>query len=466
MRRTPIRSILALLVLGFSGCAHVPAHEGRFAGLDAMLETQAQALMLPGVSAALMVRGELVWTGARGWADIETQRPMIPETAFNIASLTKPMTAVILMQLVERGALSLETPMQRYDPAFTDPRITVGHVLSMTSESDPPGSRYAYNGNPYGKLGNVITGVTGETLSQAFSTRLIEPLGLTHTAPGAIAADERGLSAERIAHYRGIMARSAVPYNIYGGVEPVATIPPDPTLDAAANVLGTASDYARFADAVMRGRLLRPATLAAMWTPAVAPSGERLAYAYGWFVGEYQGHRVIYHYGYYPDAWSAVALIVPERELVFVALANGHGLNAGNGIGAVEGHVMACAVLRAFVDAALPCAEASAANVARWRAQVPPPQPEIASDPATLPRYAGVYRRPNGGEASVLIDRDRLWWQSPAGRFLLTQVGPDRFVMKADNRIMAFVLDAGGNVTRIDVTYPGDPNTYVVPRLR
>jgi len=80
--------------------------------------------------------------------------------------------------------------------------------------------------------------------------------------------------------------------------------------------------------------------------------------------------------------------------------------------------------------------------------------------------YAGVYRRPNGGEAAVLVDQDRLWWQSPAGRYLLTQVAPDRFVMKADNRIMAFVFDDKGNVTRTDVTYPGDSNTYALPRLR
>ncbi len=245
--------------------------------------------MLPGVSAALMEPGELVWTGARGWADVEARTPVTPDTPFNIASLTKQMTAFMLMQLVERGALSLDTPMQRYDPAFTDPRITVGHVLSMTSESDPPGERYAYDGEPFGMLGSVITGVTGETLSQAFSKRLIEPLGLAQTSPGALAADERGLSAALIAHYQGIMARLARPYNMYGGVEPVAAMPPDPEPNAAANVVGTASDYARFADAVMRGRLLRTETLATMWANVVTSSGERLPYAYGWFVEDYQG---------------------------------------------------------------------------------------------------------------------------------------------------------------------------------
>jgi hypothetical protein len=156
-------------------------------------------------------------------------------------------------------------------------------------------------------------------------------------------------------------------------------------------VVSTPSDYARFADAVMRGRLLSRATLNAMWTPPVTSRGERLRYAYGWFVEEYRGHRLIYHYGYYPNAYSALTLIVPERELVFVALANGHGLNAGNDIGPVQGHVLACAVLREFVDATLPCAEAAAANATRWRTETPPAQPEIASDPARLPLYAGVY---------------------------------------------------------------------------
>src|SRR5262245_19791604 len=123
-----------LLALALSGCAHNPPHEDRFAPLDAMLATQARDLPLPGVSAALILDGEIVWTGTQGWADAERRIPVTPDTPFNIASLTKPMTAVVLMQMVQAGALSLDTPMQRYDPNFTDPRITVGHVLSMRSE--------------------------------------------------------------------------------------------------------------------------------------------------------------------------------------------------------------------------------------------------------------------------------------------------------------------------------------------
>jgi CubicO group peptidase (beta-lactamase class C family) len=457
--------VLAIALVGCGQQKKPPgASESRFEELDAMLAAQREALVLPGMSAALMVRGEVVWTGARGWADVEARTAMTPDTPFNIASLTKPMTAVMLMQLVERGELSLETPMQQFDPAYTDVRVTVGHVLSMTAQSDPPGEAYAYDGNVFGTLGAVLTSVTGETLPQAFSERLIEPLGLAHTAPGHIGDDAAGLDAERIAHYQSISARVAHPYNVYGGVEIVPAMPPDPTLDAAANVIATASDYARFADAVLRGRLVEAPTLEAMWTPAVTSSGERLPYAYGWFVEEYEGHRLIHHYGYYDSAYSALVLIVPEEEIVFVALANAGGLAGHNQIVGVEGNVVACAVLRELVDATLPCAEAAAGHVETWRSQFPPAPPEIAVDPATLPRYTGTFALPSGGTGDVVVEQDRLWWKSRAGAYQLTPIGPDRFVLKAASRVIDFVFE-GDELVRVDVTLPGDPNTYALPRV-
>ncbi|HEU0309728.1 MAG TPA: serine hydrolase [Sphingomicrobium sp.] len=460
-------AIIGALMPGLAGCAHMPAQEPRYAALDTILDTEMRELAMPGVSAAMMDHGRLVWTGARGWADAEKNIPVTPGTVFNIASLTKPMTAVVLMQLVERGLLSLDTPMQRYDPSFKDARITVRHVLTMTSEADPPGSSYSYNGNPYGKLNTVIKGITGEELAKAFSTRLIEPLGLEQTSPGslAVAPHAQGLSAKRIAHYESINAHLARPHHMYGGVQPVMSIPPDPQPNAAANVVSTASDYARFADAVMRGRLLKPETLQVMWTTPATANGNRLPYAHGWFVVDYHGHRLINHYGYYPSAYSAVALIVPERELVFVALSNGGALSGHNGIAGIEGNAMACAVLVRFVDASLPCAPLAAANVAKWRATIVPPRHEMASDPAVLQQYAGLYERSWATPAKVFVDRGRLYWETTAGPFAMTQEATDRFFMKADDRTMVFVRDAAGRVTKVDITFPGDATVYSLPRM-
>ena len=462
---------LALLAFCAWGCAHAtaPAPERHRAALDTILDTEMRELAMPGVSAAMIDHGKLVWTGARGWADFDKRIPVTPDTVFNIASLTKPMTAVVLMQLVESGKLSLDTPMLRYDPSFKDPRITVGHVLTMRSEAKPPGSSYKYNGNPYGMLNAVIKGVTGEELAKAFSTRLIEPLGLTQTSPGSLAKAPfaQGLSAERIAHYESINARLAVPYNVYGLRELFASFPIDPEPNAAANVISTASDYARFLDAVMRGRLLKPETLQAMWTAPVNAKGERLPYAHGWFVSDIQGHRVISHYGYYPNSYSAVALIVPSQELVFVALSNGGALSGHNGIDGIDGNAIGCAVLIAFVDAKLPCAPVAAANVAKWRSKLPPKRHEMVSDPATFPQYAGSYKRDDGTAAKVFVDRGQLWYQTSAGPLALTQEAPDRFFAKQDDRVLVFVRDQSGRVTRVDMSWPSDPEptVYSLPRM-
>jgi CubicO group peptidase (beta-lactamase class C family) len=359
--------------------------------------------------------------------------------------------------------------MQSYEPSFKDPKITVDHVVTMRSEATPPGSSYSYNGNPYGMLNTVIKGVSGEELGQAFSTRLFEPLGLKQTSPGSLKDPKfaEGLSPEQVAHYEGIMARLAVPYNVYGGEELFASFPPDPEPNAAANVVSTASDYARFLDAVMRGRFLKKATMDEMWTAPVLASGEPSPYAKGWFVREYHGHRIINHYGYYPSAYSAVALIVPEKELVFVALSNGGALSGHNGIAGIEGNAVACAVLIAFVDPALPCKATADAAVAKWRASLPPKRHEMASDPATFSQYVGFYERGDGTEARVFVDRGQLWYQTLAGPLALVQEAPDRFFSKQDDRMLVFARDESGRITRIDMSWPSDsePTVYKLPRV-
>jgi CubicO group peptidase (beta-lactamase class C family) len=469
MRASRGRSIcIAVLSISLWSSTPVTASAPRYAPLEAMLDKEMSELAMPGVSAAMIDHGRLVWTGARGWADKDKGIKVTAGTPFNVASLTKPMTAVVLMQLVERGKLSLDTPMQRFDPSYKDPRVKVRHVLSMTAESDPPGAAYKYNGAVYGTLKSVVKGAAGEELAKAFSSRLFEPLRLRHISPGSLAAasDRQGLTAKEIAHYESVQDQLAKPYNVYALSELVEGIPPYPQPDAAANVVSTASDYARFADAVMRGRFLKPATLKKMWTPAVLANGKLSPYAYGWFSENYHGHRLIYHYGYYPSAYSAVMLIVPERQLVFVALSNGGALSGHNGIDGIEGNALACSVLIAFVDAKLPCRATVAASIARWRSQLPPKRQEMHPDVAILREYAGAYQRPNGDSpAHVFIKDGKLWWQTVAQPFELTEESGDRFFMKADDRTLVFTRDKSGRITGVDITFPGVSTIFSLPRL-
>ena len=105
----------------------------------------------PGASIAVGCCGELVCCCHSGYADIATQRPIDDDTLFQMHSLTKPLTAVAVMQLWERGAFQLDDPVSRYIPAWADVKVvhtredgseylcsaktpvTVRHLLTMTA---------------------------------------------------------------------------------------------------------------------------------------------------------------------------------------------------------------------------------------------------------------------------------------------------------------------------------------------
>lgn len=169
--------------------------------------------------------GELVHEQAAGMADLESQTPMTPTTVFRLASVTKPVTAVATMHLVEQGALDLTSPITNWLPDFrptladgSEPDVTVDHLLTHTAglayrKAEPPGSDYdrlevsdgldrtdltlaenlarigrttlrALPGTEfryslaYDVLGALIAAATGTTLQRAFHELISEPLRL------------------------------------------------------------------------------------------------------------------------------------------------------------------------------------------------------------------------------------------------------------------------------------------------
>jgi CubicO group peptidase (beta-lactamase class C family) len=73
---------------------------------------------VPGVSVAVVENGEYEWGSGFGLADVENNAPASEHTLFRLASISKPLTAVGAMELVERGQLDLDAPVQKYCPAF------------------------------------------------------------------------------------------------------------------------------------------------------------------------------------------------------------------------------------------------------------------------------------------------------------------------------------------------------------
>jgi len=97
-------------------------------------------------------------------------------------------------------------------------------------------------------------------------------------------------------------------------------------LFAAAGLVASAPDVARFSIALDQGKLLKPSTLARAWTPGALRSGSKSPYGLGWFVQPYQGSQIVWHFGQGLES-SSLLLKIPARQLTLVILANSEGLS-------------------------------------------------------------------------------------------------------------------------------------------
>ncbi|HET7677377.1 MAG TPA: serine hydrolase domain-containing protein [Candidatus Limnocylindrales bacterium] len=282
-----------------------------------------------------------------------------PESLFLLASITKPIVATAVMQLVEEGRLVLSEPLQRYLPAFSpEPAepglpgaevVTTWHILTHSSglEDVPleqlameqpdrqellrractgrlrfvPGTRYEYGSNSFYLLAELIEQLGRRPFADQLRERLFEPLGMVDTRFDASGAGARtapvrgiGLEGERLAMGLHYLAALELP----GG-----------------GLWGTAEDLLRFGRAMLRGgeldgaRVLAPSSVALMTRlhtadllePGTPP--RRPNYGLGWALPGLGGGlpasgRSFGHSG----ATGTMLLVDPEHDLVVVFLRN------------------------------------------------------------------------------------------------------------------------------------------------
>jgi CubicO group peptidase (beta-lactamase class C family) len=143
-----------------------------------------EPLDVPGMSAAIAERGKIIWSRGFGIANRERSMPAKPDTIYHLASVTKPYTATVVLQLVEERKLDLAQPVTEFGINLDTigPGARVSHLLSHTS-SGMPGTVFRYDGNAYGRLTAVVEKVTGRSFSAEVTERVIRQLGLKRTGP-------------------------------------------------------------------------------------------------------------------------------------------------------------------------------------------------------------------------------------------------------------------------------------------
>ncbi|MFC5578289.1 serine hydrolase [Lysobacter niabensis] len=453
----------------------------RITAFRQQVEADRERLKIPGLSVVVLKDGRVLWTEGLGHADLEHKVPTTPDTLYHVASLTKTFTAILVWQLVEQGKLDLDEPASHYSSDFKDDSVRLKHLLSHTS-GDTPGDHYKYNPDRFEYLKAVLEKKTGKPLRQLFVETFLDPLDMQDSVPGPDVADDPAkwavLDQDHLARYRTNLARLAEPYTYYGDGEILHVSPPPADFWASAGLLSTVRDMAKYDAAVDHHALLKPETLARAWTPFLSNAGQPLAHGLGWFVTDYRGTRLVWHYGHWGTGFSALYLKVPAKHLSMILLSNSealadHMFQIGEDI---TTNVFACDFLDTFVPelanasgqtsatAVADCNAGSRAALAKWiedrRAKA---RKAITVAPALLQAYAGRYDVPDRGVWTVTAQGGHLYLVGSSGkRFELFAEAPNRFFLKVRPWTVTFVKE-GARITRLDIYDSG--LTLQAPRV-
>jgi len=303
---------------------------------------------LPGASAAVAIGGKIVWSEAFGEADLENHVPATRATRFRLGSVSKLITAAAVALLVQRGALDLDAPVQRYVPTFPVKQspVTARELVTHTSgirhysdsdapkqakhyktvveglsvfQDDPllfePGTRYTYSSYGFNLLSAVVEGAAAKQDFLTFvQTQVAGPLGLTLTAD----------QTDAVVDHR-------TRFYYYGPDHAFHNAPAiDPSYKwASGGFLATADDLARFGSAHLAPGFFTPETISLLFTPQRLQSGEPVhandfSVGLAWRIGTNKQGRRIYHHGGAIEGGRAFLLIEPDSKTVVAILANSY----------------------------------------------------------------------------------------------------------------------------------------------
>jgi CubicO group peptidase (beta-lactamase class C family) len=425
-----LRFIAIALMLGCAGGQYPPATatpsatSTASASLDSAIAPIFALDLAPGLAIAVVRDTQVIYAKGFGWADVEAQRRVTPETIFYIASTTKSFTGLAAALLEEQGRIDLDAPLSRYLPAaklqppLNPDSITLRALLSHTHGIDNDGPivfRTAYTGEHtndqlvsllaahppaktgrdyvYGNIGYNIAALAmdmalREGWRDVLQRMIFQPLGMTSTS-----AYVSRMPREQLAQpYRWEPAGfTRAPYN-----------KGDANMQAAGGLVSSARDMARWLEAHINGgivdgrRVFSETAIAETHRPqaTLRENVRGLAltgYGFGWQIGTLGGDTLLVHGGGFLG-FSTTMSFMPQRRIGVIAMTNDNGM----------GYALAELAARAAYGTLLGGEALSSDSLARIRAEAARIRERVAADrarraarPQTLPfpleAYAGTY---------------------------------------------------------------------------
>lgn len=359
LRRTAISVLLGVLAASTSSSARAQ-QDSRHALLasppiEHYLEALRQQAGIPGLSAAVVQDGALVWERGFGFENVELRIRATPDTPYYAGGLSQTLAAVLLLQCVEQRRLELDAPVRRFGLNLPEEGATLRHVLSHSS-AGTPGAAYRFAPERYAQLGTVMEWCAPQPYRKSVAHRLLERLSMRDSVPGTDlrnrAVVPEGLFDDAaLERYARVLERLAVPYRSEGrGRSARSDFPPPEGISPAGGLVTTVRDLAQFDSWLDTSLLLLDETRAQAWSPVVASDGTVLPTGLGWYVQQYRGEPVLWQYGHFPNAYSSMVIKLPSRRVTLILLANSDGLVASFDLasGDVTRSIFATLFLRLF----------------------------------------------------------------------------------------------------------------------
>ena len=341
----PLRvNVLLLLLVSSAASAADPLPAEQVTQIDASIRALLAQRPSAGLSVAVSWRG-LEWSTAYGYARLHPARAATPQTSYRLASITKTLTGVAIMQLAENGKLALDAEVQAYLPKY--PRkpwpITVRDLLTHVSgtyhyrdqkkeshfkrhfstaqslklfEDWPlahePGTKFTYTSYGYNVLGAIVEAVSGQSYADYLRDNIFLPAGMSRSQVEDPRARDDGWAAG---------------YRVKAG-----RLIPSEEIDISSRFAGggarsTVEDLVRYGQALFAGRLVKPATWQQMIVSGRTRDGKWVDYGFGFAVYPQHGHFVVAHLGGQPETTSLLILL-PGEQLVIALLTNVEGQGA------------------------------------------------------------------------------------------------------------------------------------------
>ncbi len=324
----PLTLIIALSALQLLPTVPSPGDQlfARFGEYVDALRTQAG---IPGLSAAVVGENDLLWERGFGQQDVSRALVAQPDTPYYLDGLTQLFTAAVVLQCAQEGRLALSDPIGKFDADSPWAGATIAQALSHAHGS-PAAQTFSYALERLDPLKSAIRVCRGNSYRETIANLLLQ-LAMMSSVPGTdvvtLVPPAEGVPDEAAAtRYNEVLARLATPYSVSSPGQTTASAHAVTTLTPAGGLVSTVRDFAQFDLALRKGVLLRPETLELAWAQAPGAGGQPLPHGLGWFVQQYNGERVVWQFGMWPDASSSLVMTVPARRLTLILLANSDGL--------------------------------------------------------------------------------------------------------------------------------------------